>query len=73
MHMLDDIEKDELQRVRLPRFVPRDRSDPRAYLTELDFLQRFRLSKEGVRDLLEEIRPRLARIRNNRGNLLRFA
>ena len=39
MHMLDDIEKDELQRVRLPRFVPRDRSDPRAYLTELDFVQ----------------------------------
>ncbi|KAK4303886.1 hypothetical protein Pmani_024136 [Petrolisthes manimaculis] len=53
--------------VRVPRIIPVDRSYPMAYLSEGDFVMRYRLSKEAVRDLLREITPHLQRIRNNRG------
>ncbi|KAK4319118.1 hypothetical protein Pmani_008488 [Petrolisthes manimaculis] len=65
--ILDELDEEELQPRRLHRIVPRDRSDPMAYLADHEFIQRFRLSKDAVRDLLEEIRPRLPRVGNGRG------
>ncbi|KAK4319470.1 hypothetical protein Pmani_009573 [Petrolisthes manimaculis] len=53
--------------VRVPRIIPVDRSNPMAYLSEGDFVMRYRLSKEAVKDPLREITPHLQRIRNNRG------
>lgn len=69
---LDEHEGEGMGIMRLPRIVPRDRSDPMAYLTDREFVQRFRLSKAGVRDLLQEIRPHLRRIRNGRGKPITF-
>ncbi|KAK4318654.1 hypothetical protein Pmani_010348 [Petrolisthes manimaculis] len=57
----------EIAELRVPRIILADRSDPMAYLCEGEFIMRYRLSKEAVRDLLREITPRLQRIRNNRG------
>lgn len=37
---LDDEEIEEIRRIRLPRTVLRDRSDPMMYLTEEEFIQR---------------------------------
>ncbi|KAK3892025.1 hypothetical protein Pcinc_004114 [Petrolisthes cinctipes] len=65
-----DVEEQDLNEIavlRVPRIIPADRSDPMAYLNEDEFIMRYRLSKEAVRDLLREITPRLQRIRNNRG------
>lgn len=68
--ILDELDEEELQPRRIPRIVPRDRRDPMAYLTEHEFVQRFRLSKSTVRDLLEEIRPRLPIVNNGRGKFI---
>ncbi|KAK4323593.1 hypothetical protein Pmani_005708 [Petrolisthes manimaculis] len=67
-----DVEEQDLNeiaelRVPVPRIIPADRSDPMAYLCEDEFIMRYRLSKEAVRDLLREITPCLQRIRNNSG------
>ncbi|KAK3865591.1 hypothetical protein Pcinc_028813 [Petrolisthes cinctipes] len=65
-----DVEEQDLNEIavlRVPRIIPADRSDPMAYLNEDEFIMRYRLSNEAVRDLLREITPRLQRIRNNRG------
>ncbi|KAK4308443.1 hypothetical protein Pmani_019864 [Petrolisthes manimaculis] len=65
-----DVQEQDLNEIaefRVPRIIPADRSDPMAYLCEGEFITRYRLSKEAVRDLLREITPRLQRIRNNRG------
>lgn len=73
MDIFDDIEEmDGEGRLRLPRIVPRDRSNPMAYLTDVEFVQRFQLSKAGVRDLLQEINPYLPRIRNGRGKTMKI-
>lgn len=37
---LDDVEIEEIRRIRLPRTVLRDRSDPMMYLTEEEFIKR---------------------------------
>ncbi|XP_045106151.1 putative nuclease HARBI1 isoform X1 [Portunus trituberculatus] len=68
LQKLDYEEIEEIRRLRLPRTVLRDRSDPMVYLTEEEFIQRYRLSKDGVRDVLEEITPYLGRIRDGRGS-----
>ncbi|XP_045105017.1 uncharacterized protein LOC123500364 isoform X2 [Portunus trituberculatus] len=70
VNLLQDLDYEEIQEIwhlRLPRAVLQDRSDPMVYLTEEEFIQRYRLSKDGVRDVLEEITPYLGRIRDGRG------
>ncbi|XP_045107700.1 putative nuclease HARBI1 [Portunus trituberculatus] len=64
MAALDEIideemfEMEELRRVKIPCIVPKDRNDPFYYLSGEEFLERFRLPKDAVRDLIEEVRPR---------------
>ncbi|KAK4325149.1 hypothetical protein Pmani_004303 [Petrolisthes manimaculis] len=70
IQLYEDVERyevDEVVMARVPRIIPVDRSNPMAYLSEGDFVMRYRLSKEAVRDLLQEITPHLKKIRNNRG------
>ncbi|XP_045105016.1 uncharacterized protein LOC123500364 isoform X1 [Portunus trituberculatus] len=71
VNLLQDLDYEEIQEIwhlRLPRAVLQDRSDPMVYLTEEEFIQRYRLSKDGVRDVLEEITPYLGRIRDGRAH-----
>lgn len=70
---LDETELEESRRMRLLRYVPRDRSDPMAYLMEHEFYSEVPVAKAGVRDLLQQIRPRLPVIRNARGKLVTYA
>ena len=53
--------------MRVPRVIPRDRTDPFDKFTEEEFRERFRLSKQDTRDLIEEIRPNAHRVMNGRG------
>ena len=58
---------EERVRVRLRRRVVRDRSNPFEDLAEEEFLLRFRLSKECVMNLLENIRGQLPMAADARG------
>ena len=54
----------EIEDVRIPRVFARD---PLQALTEEEFVQRYRLSKDAVSDLLDELHPVAPRIVNGRG------
>lgn len=49
---------EELQEVRVPRIVAKDRSNPFECFTEKEFVERYRLSKDATTALIEEVRPR---------------
>lgn len=70
VQLYEDVEEqamNEIGMLRIPRIIPLDRSNPMEYLTEEEFIMRYRLNKEAVMDLLQVITPNLRRIRNNRG------
>ncbi|XP_042877918.1 putative nuclease HARBI1 [Penaeus japonicus] len=52
----------------IPRNAIIDRSNPFEDLTTQEFVARFRLSKESAMMVLEKIKPRMGRIRNQRGS-----
>ena len=58
----------EIEEIRVPRVIARDRSDPLLVLTEEEFVQRYRLSKDAVFDLIEQLHPIALRITSGRGN-----
>lgn len=70
LEQLDEAKIRELRRIRLPTVQPRDLSNPMAYIMEHEFIQGFRLTKAGVWDLLEQIRPRLPRLPNRKSKLM---
>ena len=49
------------------RVIARDRGNPFQALTEEEFIERYRLNKDAVSDLLDELRPVAPRIVNGRG------
>lgn len=49
---------EELLEVRVPRIVAKDRSDPFQCLTDEEFFDRYRLPKDAITALIEEVRPR---------------
>ncbi|XP_042877919.1 putative nuclease HARBI1 [Penaeus japonicus] len=52
----------------IPRNIIIDRSNSFEDLTTQEFVARFRLSKESAMMVLEKIKPRMGRIRNQRGS-----
>ncbi|XP_063848238.1 putative nuclease HARBI1 [Scylla paramamosain] len=67
MRRMEEMVRVRLRRVRLRRRVIRDRSNPFEDLAEEEFLQRFRLTKECVLNLLENIRGQLPIAADARG------
>ena len=68
---LQQLEQLEALEVRVPRVVLRDRNDPFVSLCE-EFIQRFRLPKDCVRDLIDEISPHAPRVQPGKGTLLTY-
>lgn len=64
---LQQLEQLEAVDVRVPRVVLKDRSDPFISVSEDEFIQRFRLPKDCVRDLIDEISPRVPRVQPGKG------
>ena len=60
---------EQVLEVRIPRIVAKDRSDPFHCLSDEEFLERYRLPKDAVTDLIEQIRPRALVDRMGRGNI----
>ncbi|KAK3890130.1 hypothetical protein Pcinc_005906 [Petrolisthes cinctipes] len=58
---------EQVGEVRIPRVIPRDRANPFRYLTEEEFVKRYRLPKNAVQDLIEAIEPHTPRPNNDRG------
>ncbi|KAK3889672.1 hypothetical protein Pcinc_006238 [Petrolisthes cinctipes] len=58
---------EQVEEVRIPRVIPRDRANPFRYHTEEDFVKRYRLPKNAVQDLIEAIEPHAPRPNNDRG------
>ena len=58
---------EECDGIKIPRVIARDRGDPLRTLTEEEFVERYRLSKNGVADLHDELQPIAPRIVNGRG------
>ena len=48
---------DQVEEVRLPRVVPRDRQNPFTFLSEEDFIERYRLSPACTLQLLDRVQP----------------
>lgn len=61
---------EELQEVRVPRIIAKDRSDPFQCLTDEEFVERYRLPKDAVMALTEEVRPRAQVDEKGRGTEL---
>ena len=75
IQLYEDVEQqavNEIGMLRVPRMIPLDRANPMAYLCAENFVMRYRLTKEAVRDLLLEITPNLRRIENNRGTSIKM-
>ena len=57
----------EIYEIQVPRVIARVRSDPLLVLTEEEFVQRYRLSKDAVLDLLGQLHPIAPKIISGRG------
>lgn len=64
--MVDRLEEQQLL-VRRPRRIVVDRMDPFQVMTEEEFVERFRLHKHTVQDLITDIENQVAVAVNNRG------
>ena len=60
---------EQVLEVRIPRVVAKDRSDPFHCLSDEEFLERYRLPKDAVTDLIEQVRPRAHVDRMGRGTV----
>lgn len=58
---------EQTEDAQVPRVIPRDRMNPFIYLTEEEFIRRYRLPKHVTRNLVEDIKPRAPAVHNNRG------
>ena len=66
LHLLHANRTDE---ARLPRRLVTDRQNPFTAYSEEEFIQRYRLSKECIRTLLEQVEPHVPRAQDGRGRV----